>query len=140
MRLNGHYLDGKTSKRQPVEVWPVAGALQIHGPEGALIGRSSYQKLKLVDEPLAGQPVRFRHGEMGEALLSVDSDEILDHIESTVGPWFRGKSAIRPTRSMIFFSVGILTMLVFLPLPRDFRPFRSTRRTAPLGLRARRRR
>ncbi|MEE8435539.1 MAG: M48 family metallopeptidase [bacterium] len=114
MRLNGHYLDGKTSQRLPVEVMPTVEGLLVYGAGGALVGKWSYQGLKLVDEALEGQPVRFRHGEMGEALLAVDSHEILGHIERAAGVPFRGKSAIRPTRTMIFFSVGILVGLIFL--------------------------
>jgi len=114
MRLNGHYLDGKTSQRHPVEVMPTVAALHIYGIDGALVGKWSYQGLKLVDEGLKGQVVRFRHGEMGGALLTVDSDEILDHIETAAGVRFRQTSAIRPTRTMLIFSAGILTVLIFV--------------------------
>ena len=114
MRLNGHFMDGETSRRQPVEVMPAAGALLIYGADRVLVGTWSYQGLKLVDEALAGQPVRFRHDEMGEALLAVDSHEILEHIERSGDVGFRKASAIRPTRAMLLFSVSLLMGLIFL--------------------------
>ena len=114
MRLNGHFMDGETSRRQPVEVIPAAGALLIYGADRVLVGTWSYQGLKLVDEALAGQPVRFRHDEMGEALLAVDSHEILEHIERSGDVGFRKASAIRPTRAMLLFSVSLLMGLIFL--------------------------
>jgi len=61
MRLNGHYLDGKTSQRHPVEVMPTVAALHIYAADGALVGKWSYQGLKLVDEGLKGQVVRFQY-------------------------------------------------------------------------------
>ena len=114
MRLNGHFMDGETSRRQPVEVMPAAGALLIYDADRVLVGTWSYQGLKLVDEALAGQPVRFRHDEMGEALLAVDSHEILEHIERSGDVGFRKASAIRPTRAMLLFSVSLLMGLIFL--------------------------
>ena len=114
MRLNGHFMDGETSRLQPVEVMPAAGALLIYDADRVLVGTWSYQGLKLVDEALAGQPVRFRHDEMGEALLAVDSHEILEHIERSGDVGFRKASAIRPTRAMLLFSVSLLMGLIFL--------------------------
>lgn len=114
MRLKGHYLDGETSRRHPVEVMPTVDGLLVYGADGFTMGTWSYPGLRMVDEPLEGQPVRFRHDEKGGALLGVDSHEILDHIERAAGQRFRGASAIRPTRGMILFSVGILAGLVFL--------------------------
>lgn len=107
-------MDGKTSHRQPVEVWPSARELEIHGPDGAMMGRWSYQGLKLVDEPRQGEPLRFRHAEMGEALLTVDSHEILDSIERSVGFEFRAKSALLPSRRLFFSSLAVLAVLGLL--------------------------
>ena len=80
MPYAGTYNDGQTAARHSVTATPEAGGLRIDDETGERLEFWPYAELRLVDEALAGRPVRLKCGEAGEARLTVPTHRLLTEI------------------------------------------------------------
>ena len=116
----GSYNDGKTAARHEVSVTLEAEGLRIAAAEGQLLEFWPYVELRLVDEILAGRPLRLKCGERGEARLTLDDHRILAELRPRAPQLRPGRTRVGVLRTLILGTAGVavLGLVVWIVLPQ----------------------
>ncbi len=104
----GHYLDGRSSVKQPVFVQPLADALKVWNDNGISV-QWPYHELKQTQGFYTGEPVYFeREGGYHEGLLVSDSMFLTAlHQVAAVSTSHLHNPASRPSRAKFTFLAGL---------------------------------
>lgn len=78
--FRGFFSDGHTAEMSPVTVRLGAATLSVRGGRGETLADWSYRDLRLLEEVYAGQPVRLRSKQGGDARLVVRDPRFLDSL------------------------------------------------------------
>ncbi|MCZ6841753.1 MAG: M48 family metallopeptidase [SAR324 cluster bacterium] len=125
MRYQGHYTDGKSAQRRPAGVQLGSGALRIYGEAGEVLETWPYDGLELLEEVYGRGPVRLHHLSQGNAVLTLDSVEILAELESLSGRRYISHRFFRPgPRTALFaaLALAVVVAALFFGLPRLVAP------------------
>jgi predicted Zn-dependent protease len=76
--FRGFYSDGNTAEMRPATVRLGGATLTVSGAKGELLADWPYRDLRLIEEVYAGQPVRLRSKNGGDARLVVREPGFLD--------------------------------------------------------------
>ena len=119
----GSYNDGQTAARHSVTVIPEAGGLRIDDENGERLELWPYAELRLVDEALAGRPVRLKCGEGGKARLTVPSHRLLTELIPLAPQLRRGRTRVGVLRTLGLGLAGIALVVgvVWVVLPQAAR-------------------
>ncbi|MEE8187596.1 MAG: M48 family metallopeptidase [Kiloniellales bacterium] len=120
MPYAGSYNDGQTAARHEVSVTLEAEGLRIDAAEGQRLEFWPYGELCLVDEILAGRPLRLKCGERGEARLTVDDHRILAELSPHAPQLRPGRTRVGVLRALVLGLAGaaVLGLVVWIVLPR----------------------
>ncbi|MFO0988286.1 MAG: M48 family metallopeptidase [Alphaproteobacteria bacterium] len=78
--FRGYFSDGRTAEMRPALVRLGASALGVRGERGEALAEWPYRDLRLLEEVYAGQPVRLRSRNGGDARLVVRDPAFLDAV------------------------------------------------------------
>lgn len=123
MPYAGSYNDGQTAARHSVTATPEAGGLRIDDENGERLEFWPYAELRLVDEALAGRPVRLKCGEAGEARLTVPTHRLLTEIMPRAPQLRRGRTRVGVLRTLGLGLAGIALIVgvVWVVVPQAAR-------------------
>ena len=125
MNFPGYYTDGLTAQRHAVSVQPARNALHLQRADGLPLEPWPYRGLSVAEEVHGHGPVRLRHRERGEALLTLEDAAILARIATLGGPRLQGGFWTRPSLRVGFAAVAVLALVLALAYwqgPRLFAP------------------
>jgi predicted Zn-dependent protease len=78
--FRGYFSDGHTAEMSPATVRLGAATLSVRGGKGEMLADWRYRDLRLLEEVYAGQPVRLRSKQGGDARLVVRDPRFLDSL------------------------------------------------------------
>lgn len=117
----GAYNDGQTAARRPVTVLHDVNGLRLVGEAGGVIDLWRYDRLRLIDEPRPGRPLRL--GLAGsDARLTLEDHGVLADL-SARAPQLRQKArgrlgAVLRVAAMTVAAVAVLAAVLWFVLPR----------------------